>query len=633
MIKLKQLLPLLIITAVLILSGCSKTKIPQADKGILDLSAVDLKSSPVIPLRGEWEFCWKEYVGPLDPMPADSILTVIPSFWEKTDYNGRVLPGTGYATYRLHILLPETDSPVALKIRPAFSSYRMYIDGYPASESGVPGKSRDSTEPYFHTRIIPFQPESQTVTLTFHVANYHLLKGGLWENIVIGDAERVTSAGIRHTSYEIFLISCIFVMAVYHLGIFLNRKEDRTSLYFGIFSMLIALRSMVTGDVFITDIFTAIPWLLVIKIEYVSFYAAPVIFLLYLENLFPRDVNHLVIRISQGIAAVFCLLAALTPPWIFTRSLLAFQAVTGASGLYIIYILIKTVRKKRESSISLLIGFIFMFLVVINDVLHSNQLIHTGFFLSTGFVVFIFFQALLILRRFTQAHLTVEKQKNELISSHELFERSRLGTILGLAKLAEYRDEDTGTHLERIREYCKILAGRLAETEKYSGYITARYIDDLFQSSILHDIGKVGVPDSVLLKPGKLNDEEFNTIKKHTSTGGDALQNIEAKTNMKSFLTLGKEIAYHHHEKWDGSGYPAGLSGEKIPLSARITAVADVYDALTSVRPYKSAFSHSEAVKIILDGDGSHFDPEIIDAFRAVEKDFERIRSELLPED
>lgn len=224
---------------------------------------------------------------------------------------------------------------------------------------------------------------------------------------------------------------------------------------------------------------------------------------------------------------------------------------------------------------------------------------------------------------------TINKRKKaemDLLDSYRKLQNARMATILGLAKLAEYRDEGTGTHLERIREYAKLIAEALANNPKYAGHITPEYVDDIYQSSILHDIGKVGIPDAVLLKPAKLSDEEFNVIKRHTTLGGDAIQAIEAKIEGKSFLALGKEIAYNHHEKWDGSGYPRGLSGEAIPLAARIIALADVYDALTTKRFYKEAYSHKRSRQIIVDLKGTHFDPEMVDVFLDLEDEFNRIR-------
>lgn len=221
------------------------------------------------------------------------------------------------------------------------------------------------------------------------------------------------------------------------------------------------------------------------------------------------------------------------------------------------------------------------------------------------------------------------KAEREQMRLAALLHEARSSTILGLAKLSEYRDEGTGKHLERIREYSRVIAENMAQLPKYKGYITEEYTEDIFRSSILHDIGKVGIPDSILLKPDELTKEEFEVIKTHAVLGGDALNEIDSRIEGKSFLTLGKEIAYYHHEKWDGSGYPKGLKAEEIPLSARMVALADVYDALTSKRLYKEAYSHEKARDIILELRGTHFDPDIVDTFKRLEDDFRRIRKEL----
>ena len=225
-----------------------------------------------------------------------------------------------------------------------------------------------------------------------------------------------------------------------------------------------------------------------------------------------------------------------------------------------------------------------------------------------------------------------EKKKMELdlIESYRKIQEARAATILGLAKLAEYRDEGTGTHLERIRDYARILAVELSKDPRFSDTVDQQYVDDIYQSSILHDIGKVGTPDALLLKPGKLTGEEFDIIKRHTLMGGNALKAIESQIEGKSFLAMGREIAFNHHEKWDGSGYPRGLKGEAIPLSARIIALADVYDALTTKRFYKEAFSHDKAKNMIIMLKSKHFDPLIVDAFLAVQEKFNRVREEKL---
>ncbi len=226
-----------------------------------------------------------------------------------------------------------------------------------------------------------------------------------------------------------------------------------------------------------------------------------------------------------------------------------------------------------------------------------------------------------------------KKMEMDLLESYRKVHEARTATILGLAKLAEYRDEGTGTHLERIREYAKILTVELAKNPEFNGIIDQQYIDDIYQSSILHDIGKVGTPDALLLKPGALSQEEHDIVKRHTLMGGNALMAIESQIEGKSFLAMGKEIAFNHHEKWDGTGYPRGLKGEEIPLSARIIALADVYDALTTKRFYKAAYSHNKARGMILKLKGKHFDPHIVNAFVAVAEKFDHVRKEKLKEE
>jgi PAS domain S-box-containing protein len=216
--------------------------------------------------------------------------------------------------------------------------------------------------------------------------------------------------------------------------------------------------------------------------------------------------------------------------------------------------------------------------------------------------------------------------EKKLQTSFQQIKDTQSAAILGFARLTEYRDMDTGKHLERIREYTRVLALRLARLPKYADYITAEYVEDLCLSSVLHDVGKVGIEDAVLLKPGKLNSAEYEKIKQHARLGGEALRAVDQEIKRESFLTIGKEIAFYHHERWDGAGYPAAKRGEEIPLSARIVALADVYDALTSKRSYKQALSHEEALKIILSEKGTHFDPDVVDAFGADSETFRRIQ-------
>lgn len=226
----------------------------------------------------------------------------------------------------------------------------------------------------------------------------------------------------------------------------------------------------------------------------------------------------------------------------------------------------------------------------------------------------------LVVRRYDDRLRRINGQLERRVEQRtRALRKTRDAVIFGLAKLAESRDTDTGEHLERIRTYSNLLAEQM---QRDGIDLDHKLVRNLGLASSLHDIGKVGVADRVLLKPGRLDPEERAEMQTHAARGGDCLAAIGERLGEDDFLQLAKEIAYAHHEKWDGTGYPAGLSGEGIPIAARIVAVADVYDALRSRRPYKESMPHAKARSILLEGSGGHFDPVVIEAFVACEQEF-----------
>ncbi len=206
---------------------------------------------------------------------------------------------------------------------------------------------------------------------------------------------------------------------------------------------------------------------------------------------------------------------------------------------------------------------------------------------------------------------------------------SQKATVVSLVELARSRDNDTGCHIERTQEYCKALAEKLGCKDGYKETIDDDYLANIYQAAALHDIGKVAVPDNILLKPGRLSAEEFEMIKNHSNVGAQILKLTAERYPWNDYLNMGVDIALYHHEKWDGSGYPKGLSEKDIPLCGRIMAVADVYDALRNERVYKKAYSHAEAVEIIKEDSGKHFDPEIVKHFINIEHSFADIYDKL----
>jgi HD-GYP domain-containing protein (c-di-GMP phosphodiesterase class II) len=229
---------------------------------------------------------------------------------------------------------------------------------------------------------------------------------------------------------------------------------------------------------------------------------------------------------------------------------------------------------------------------------------------------------LLLFVIFLRAYRAQIRTHRELVETQDV-------TIFALAFQAELRDMQTGKHLERTAIYVRVLGEELAGLPQYRAYLTPTYLADLEKSAPLHDIGKVGVPDSILLKPGKLTTEERREIEKHCEYGARVLQIAEKKLQFQSFLNIAIQLILFHHEKWDGTGYPHGVKGDAIPLSGRIMAVADVYDALRTERPYKKAIPHQECRVMIEALRGTHFDPVLVDAFLGREGEFRRISEEL----
>ena len=222
---------------------------------------------------------------------------------------------------------------------------------------------------------------------------------------------------------------------------------------------------------------------------------------------------------------------------------------------------------------------------------------------------------------FLQAEIA--KRTNEIVRTQEVI-------MIAMGSLAETRDNETGNHIRRTQEYIKLLAETLKEHQRFKSYLSDEIIQMLYKSAPLHDIGKVGIPDCILKKPGKLTPEEFETMKTHTTIGRDAILAADrAFTSSIPFLALAADLAWCHHERWDGSGYPRGLAGDMIPIAGRLMAIPDVYDALISERIYKRAFPHEEAVEIIEKGQGTQFDPEITATFLKISENFKKIARSL----
>jgi len=281
-----------------------------------------------------------------------------------------------------------------------------------------------------------------------------------------------------------------------------------------------------------------------------------------------------------------------------------------------------------------------IFVTALNSVVDEEKGLVLG---ASDYITKPFHPAIVLAR--VRAHLELKEARDWLKDQNQFLEAEvarrmqenlfvQEVSIRALARLAEVRDPETGNHLLRTQNYVRTLATRLRDHVRFSHLMTPSYIDLLAKSAPLHDIGKVGIPDSILLKPGKLTPEEWVIMKTHAKLGSDAIESAERDAERPiDFLAVAKEIAHRHHEKWDGSGYPDGLAGDEIPISARLMALADVFDALISRRVYKEPFTLEKATAIIMEGRGSHFDPDVVDAFLVERETFQAIAARYVDTD
>lgn len=647
---------LLIIISLLPSCNSESEKQPMVKKGVLDLRNWDLNSKEVLTLEGEWQFYWNQFLYTddfLNQTDYSPYYSKVPGTWNDFIINDKKLNSEGFATYRLKILLKEKYKYVSLNFLSIQTAYRVFIDGSEIASGGEPGRDRNESKPGYNPKSVLFSPSSLKMEIIIHVSNFDHRKGGLWGAISFGSIQAITQKNRALRDRDIFIIGAILIIGIYYLGLFFIRKQEREALFFSLYCMAISMRIFVTGDILLLEYLPGLPWKILIIIEYITFFSSIPLFLLFINSLFSSRRIQTVTNCVIITSLLFSILAIILPVRLSSYLIPVYQIITLMVGLYITYILILFSFRENQLARILLLGFLMMFVIVINDILYAADIINSKYIISYGLLIFIIFQSFVMTIRFAKSFHEVERQQKQLQKTnmeyrYEIDERirleeelhisyqknakTRLAIIIGLAKLAEYRDSDTGTHIERIQEFNTVLARQLKKNIKYKDYVSDEYIEDLHISSILHDIGKVGIPDSILQKPGKLTETEFEIMKMHSVIGGDSIRTVEQKTGVRSFLTLGRDIAYMHHEKWDGSGYPDGIKGEVIPLSARLTALADVYDALTSKRCYKDAFSHQKAFDIIVKSRGTHFDPDIVDAFIEVHDEFNRIRSSLLDE-
>jgi len=459
----------------LLLSACAHTASlsPKAHNGILDLTHIELGKQSV-KLQGDWEFYWRQLLSypqfQTDSPPQPTGLLDIPHSWNGQIVDGSEIKGDGYATFRLAISLNDQDKQrrLALRIPTIFHSYKLWIDGELLASVGTVGTSRASTTPSLATKLVVFEPKSGQVELIVQVANFHHMRGGITKYIELGESESLTTKTELKVAFEMFVTASLLVIGIYHLLLFVQRRKDRAPLYFGLFSVLWGIRSLLVGELLLTKWFPDFPWWLQIKIEYLVLYGGTYIFTMYFYSMFKADVPFWFRLGSRILAGVFCLIVVATPATVYSQTLLMFEVIIVLHMIYFMYTLVKLTIRRYEGAAVFLFVAIFTFMALINDFMFYNEWLLFGNFSALGLMIFTLAQMYLLSSRFTRAVTNEEKSAHQLQQANEkLMDINRnLEQIV-----AERTRELSETHADLQASYTQLLRSEEGR-KKLLSYIT-----------------------------------------------------------------------------------------------------------------------------------------------------------------
>jgi PAS domain S-box-containing protein len=438
---------------------------PKAVKGVLDLTDWDFKIDGPVDLSGEYEFYWSRHLLPSDFAkaipPQKTGFIKVPGYWKDHTFNGKKFPGKGYVTYRLNILLNEQKEPLALRSLEISTAYIIYVNGQKVGALGIAGENFETTIPRQFPQIVDYDPKTNQMEIIFQVSNFHHRRGGLWEVIQLGRKKDILKVQERRLSFDLFLCGSILIMTLYHLGLFIVRKKDRSPLYFSIFCFLIALRLLTTGGRYLLLAFPDLSWELTIKFEYLSWYLAVPAFGMFMQSIFQKFSERF-LRLIEILAIAFSGIVILTPARFFSHTLNLYEIITVITLIYGLYVIFASLNQKRIEASVFLLGFAILCIAAVNDMLHVERIIQTGFFVPFGLFAFILSHAFLLSYRFSIALTTVETQRKELRDTLESYKSEVMERVQAEEALSA-SEEKYRTILHSIQEaYYEVdLAGNL----------------------------------------------------------------------------------------------------------------------------------------------------------------------------
>ncbi len=411
----------------------------EATAGKLYVSQKQIQHE-IIHLDGEWEFYWHSFQAPHASQivpPADGFIRV-PGVWNNFKVDDQPLPGQGYATYRLQVKLEDSVSALALRMKTVSTAATLYVNGDKVYQVGNPSSVPFASLPAYAPDVIRLPAKAYTsLDIVLQVSNYHYRKGGLWHSIYLGKEEILRQHRDRILYYDFFLIGSILMIGLYHLVLFFLKKQDISTLYFGLFCLCVVLRILTTNEYALLIIDPSISWITLIRLEYLSFIWGLPAFTAFVRHVFKEEFYSPVFRCSIGTGVVGTLIVLLTSPQFFTHIAIPNQLLILGFSFYGFFVVLKAWRRKKEESGIFLIGFTIFFLTLINDILYSNEIIQTSHYFPDGLLVFIFAQSFLLAIRFSKSFRQAEQLSQQLNTLNNTLERSVYERTASLQEINE----------------------------------------------------------------------------------------------------------------------------------------------------------------------------------------------------
>jgi adenylate cyclase len=385
---------------------------PLAKNGTIDLREWDFGNGSVR-LNGDWTFHWDTLRNPGEPSYDSRTFMSVPGIWNGKQYQTiQSLPARGFATYKLSLKLPDSGEMRAISILTVSNAYRFYIDDELVASNGTVGESEETSQPQYAPRVVTFIPDSDVIKLTMQISNFDHCKGGFWLPIEFGEVQQVQSKRDSRVLTEMFLFGCLFIMALYHFGLYVLRRKDLTTLFFGLMCAVIGIRSLFTGEILINHIFPGMDWHFARKIEYILTFTSPGIYVAFCRKLFPTEWNTIIYRSIVGFGFALIAFVIVTPTTVFTNSSYVFTGYAWIVGVVTIWVFVKALRKKLDGAGIFLATTMFFLLTIVNDTLNQMEFIHTGLYLSFGLLIVTFAQSFSLSSRFSNAFFQAETYAN-----------------------------------------------------------------------------------------------------------------------------------------------------------------------------------------------------------------------------